>query len=78
MCAQVSVLEVLAQEGALHLLPSGARAPGGRSAYSGHQRPDALQKLLVRLNEEGFLKKAEEMSSMVTDLVPVESMKSGV
>ena len=76
-CMQVAVVEVLAQEGTLHLLPPSARAPGGREAYTANQRPEAFSKLLGRLYQEGFLKKSMEHSSMVLDLVPAEAKQAG-
>lgn len=68
MCVQVTVLEILAEEGALHLLPPLHRAPGGTAAYIGPERPMAVTRLLGNLLEDGSLQKAEESNSMVHDL----------
>lgn len=72
MCAQVTVLEVLAEEGALHLLPPLHRAPGSKQAYVGPERPKAVTSLLGKLLEDGSLQKAKKSGSMVHDLA-VES-----
>lgn len=69
MCAQVTVLEVLAEEGALHLLPPLARAPGGQEAYIGPERPMAVTRLMGKLLKDGCLQKARESSSMVHDFL---------
>ncbi|CAL8465149.1 g4684 [Coccomyxa elongata] len=72
---QVTVLEVLAEEGALHLLPPLARAPGGQEAYIGPERPMAVTRLLGKLLEDGSLQKAKGSSSMVHDLAVKSQIK---
>ena len=69
-CAQVTVLDVLDQEGALHLLPSMQKAPSvanhadGKGLYSKTKPPAEVLRIYRRLLEEGSLTKAAELGSL--------------
>ncbi|BDA50749.1 probable RNA polymerase II-associated protein 1 at N-terminal half [Coccomyxa sp. Obi] len=75
---QATVLEVLAEEGALHLLPTLHRAPGSAAAYYGPERPKEVTGLLGKLLEEGSLQKAKLSNSMVYDLAEYADILSSI
>lgn len=71
---QVVVLDVLDQEGALHLLPSMQRAPSfthdrvgqglAQNLYVGAKPPAEVVRMYRRLLDNGSLKRASELGSL--------------
>ncbi len=67
---QVTVLDVLDQEGALHLLPSMEKAPSlenyavGQNLYGKTEPPAEVLRVYRQLLDEGSLRKAHELGSL--------------